>query len=40
MNCGSSTGSEGESLEDIFLELTGTNETAEIIKSLEEGDKR
>ncbi|HOP70748.1 MAG: ABC transporter ATP-binding protein [Bacillota bacterium] len=32
------TGSQGESLEDIFLELTGTSETLEIIKSLEEGD--
>ncbi len=32
------TGSAGESLEDIFLELTGTDETAEIIKSLEEAN--
>ncbi|MFA6809081.1 MAG: ABC transporter ATP-binding protein, partial [Eubacteriales bacterium] len=30
-------GNSGESLEDIFLELTGGNENAELIKSLEEG---
>lgn len=30
-------GHEGESLEDIFLELTGGHENAELIKSLEEG---
>ena len=28
-------GNEGESLEDIFLELTGGNETADLIKGLE-----
>jgi len=33
-------GHAGESLEDIFLELTGGHETAELIKSLEEGNGR
>lgn len=34
------TGSAGESLEDIFLELTGGHETAELVKSLEEENNR
>jgi ABC-2 type transport system ATP-binding protein len=34
------TGSAGESLEDIFLELTGGHENAELIQSLEEGNNR
>jgi ABC-2 type transport system ATP-binding protein len=29
-----------ESLEDIFLELTGGHETAELIRSLEEGNNQ
>jgi len=32
-------GSEGGSLEDIFLELTGGQENEELLKSLEEGDR-
>lgn len=33
-------GGEGESLEDIFLELTGGSEDAALIRSLEEGNNR